>query len=41
MGALGRAYWDTNDASYQYNGEDFTNWQTGWVYRNDGVDLIS
>lgn len=39
MGAMGRAYWDTNDASYQYNGEDFTSWQTGWVYRNDGVDI--
>lgn len=39
MGAMGRAYWDSNNASYQYNGEDFTNWQTGWVYRNDGVDL--
>ena len=41
MGAPGRAYWDTDDASYQYNGEDFTNWQRGWVYRNDGVDLYS
>ncbi|MCR5851358.1 MAG: cellulase family glycosylhydrolase [Bacteroidaceae bacterium] len=41
MGPLGRAYWDTNDASYQYSGESFTNWQTGWVYRNDGVDLYS
>ena len=39
MGPTGRAYWDTNDASYQYSGESFTNWQTGWVYRNDGVDL--
>lgn len=39
MGAMSRAYWDSNDASYQYNGEGFTNWQTGWVFRNDGVDL--
>lgn len=39
MGPLGRAYFDTGDASYQYSGESFTNWQTGWVYRNDGVDL--
>lgn len=39
MGPIGKAYWDTNDASYQYSGEDYTNWQTGWVYRNDGVDL--
>ncbi len=39
MGASGRAYWDTDDASYQYNGEDFTSWQRGWTYRNDGVDI--
>lgn len=41
MGPAGKAYWDTDDASYQYNGEDYTNWQTGWVYRNDGVDVYS
>ena len=41
MGPTGKAYWDTDDASYQYSGESFTNWQTGWVYRNDGVDLCS
>ncbi|MBO7069019.1 MAG: cellulase family glycosylhydrolase [Bacteroidaceae bacterium] len=41
MGPVGKAYWDTDDASYQYSGENFTNWQTGWVYRNDGVDLYS
>ncbi|MBR4644059.1 MAG: cellulase family glycosylhydrolase [Bacteroidaceae bacterium] len=41
MGPMGKAYWDTDDASYQYNGESFTNWQAGWVYRNDGVDLYS
>lgn len=39
MGPMGRAYWDTDDASYQYSGESFTSWQTGWVFRNDGVDL--
>ena len=41
MGPTGKAYWDTSDASYQYSGESFTNWQTGWVCRNDGVDLYS
>ena len=41
MGAQGKAYWDSDDASYQYNGEDFTSWQKGWVYRNDGVDVYS
>ena len=40
MGARGRAYWDTDDASYQYNGEDFTSWQRGWTFRNDGVDVF-
>lgn len=39
MGAPGRAYRDADDASYQYSGEDFTAWQRGWTYRNDGVDL--
>lgn len=39
MGPQGKAYWDTDDASYQYSGEDYTSWQRGWTYRNDGVDL--
>ena len=39
MGAPGRAYWDADDASYQYSGEDFNSWQRGWTYRNDGVDV--
>ena len=39
MGPQGKAYWDTDDASYQYSGEDYTAWQRGWTYRNDGVDL--
>ena len=38
-GAYGHAYYDTTDASYQYNGEDFTNWNDGWIYRNDGVGI--
>ena len=41
MGPIGIAYHDDDDASYQYNGEDFTNWQQGWIYRNDGVDIES
>ena len=41
MGPAGNAYWDADDASYQYSGEDFTSWQKGWVYRNDGVDVYS
>ena len=41
MGGQGIAYWDSDDASYQYSGEDYTSWQKGWVYRNDGVDVYS
>ena len=41
MGQQGKAYWDNDDASYQYSGEDYTSWQKGWVYRNDGVDVYS
>ena len=41
MGSQGMAYWDSDDASYQYSGEDYTSWQKGWVYRNDGVDVYS
>ena len=41
MGPVGKAYWDTDDASYQYSGEDYTSWQKGWTYRNDGVDVYS
>lgn len=41
MGSQGIAYWDSDDASYQYSGEDYTSWQKGWVYRNDGVDVYS
>ena len=41
MGPFGKAYWDKDDASYQYSGEDYTSWQRGWTYRNDGVDVYS
>lgn len=39
MGENGLAYWDSDDASYQYSGEDYVSWQKGWVFRNDGVDV--
>ena len=41
MGEPGRAYLDHDEATYQYNGEDYTSWQRGWTYRNDGVDLYA
>jgi endoglucanase len=40
---LGRneyAYWDADTADYHgESGQDFTNWNQGWAFRNDGVDV--
>ena len=41
MGNAGMAYWDKDDASYQYSGEDYSSWQRGWTLRNGGVDVYS
>lgn len=40
FGKVGETYWDT-DVADCHNSEDgkYTNWNTGWQYRNDGVDL--
>lgn len=42
FGDVGQAYWDTDIADY-HSSEDGknTNWNTGWSYRNDGVDIYS
>ncbi len=37
-GAYGHAYYDTGDASYQYNGETLPTGTTA-IYRNDGVGI--
>jgi endoglucanase len=39
---LGRnnvAYFDTDTANYHGSTGNFTNWNAGWSYRNDGVDI--
>lgn len=42
FGDVGQAYWDTEYADYHSseNGKN-TNWNMGWEYRNDGVDIYS
>jgi endoglucanase len=40
LGRVGYAYYDNDTANYHLdqNGE-YTNWNQGWSYRNDGVDI--
>tara|TARA_B110000438_G_scaffold298035_1_gene345456 strand:- start:908 stop:4156 length:3249 start_codon:yes stop_codon:yes gene_type:complete len=39
MGRNGIAYFDVDDANYQLSTGSFQAWNSGWVYRNDGVDI--
>ncbi len=39
MGVLGKAYYDTEVANYQVTTGNYTSWNNGWAYRNDGVDI--
>lgn len=39
LGRLGYAYFDTDTATYHVNTGTYTAWNTGWSYRNDGVDI--
>tara|TARA_B100000767_G_C19770757_1_gene539843 strand:+ start:746 stop:3952 length:3207 start_codon:yes stop_codon:yes gene_type:complete len=39
MGRSGIAYYDLDDANYQLSTGNFQAWNSGWVYRNDGVDI--
>ncbi|MFA4863111.1 MAG: carbohydrate-binding protein, partial [Bacteroidales bacterium] len=39
LGRCSFAYWDTDTANYHLNTNIFTNWNQGWSYRNDGVDI--
>lgn len=39
MGVVGEAYYDNEVANYQVSTGNFTSWNNGWVYRNDGVDI--
>jgi hypothetical protein len=38
-GPVGKAYYDNTDADYHGAGEDYTTWNQGYNYRNDGVDI--
>ncbi len=39
MGTLGQAYFDTDYGNYNVSTGIYTPWNTGWAYRNDGVDI--
>ena len=39
MGSIGYAYRDIEYANYQVSTGNFTSWNNGWNYRNDGVDI--
>ena len=39
MGRIGFAYDDMDNANYQVSTGEFTAWNSGWAYRNDGVDI--
>ncbi|MFA6403323.1 MAG: carbohydrate-binding protein [Salinivirgaceae bacterium] len=39
LGRSNKAYFDTDTANYQGSTDVFTAWNTGYAYRNDGVDI--
>ncbi len=39
LGPVGEAYYDEVVATYHSSTDDYTEWNSGWVYRNDGVDI--
>ena len=39
LGRNGKAYWDTDVATYQVSSGTYTEWNSGYSYRNDGVDI--
>lgn len=39
MGKHGYAYWDSEVADYHVSTGNYTSWNNGWAYRNDGVDI--
>lgn len=39
MGRHGKAYKDTQIATYHVTSGSYTAWNTGWTFRNDGVDI--
>ena len=41
LGRANYAYWDKVDADYHISTDQYTAWNSGFVYRNDGVDIQS
>jgi len=39
LGRMGKAYSDIDFANYNVSSGTYTAWNSGWVYRNDGVDI--
>jgi endoglucanase len=39
LGPVGEAYFDEDVATYHSSTESYTAWNSGWTYRNDGVDI--
>jgi len=39
LGTNGIAYYDVNYANYSLSGVTYEAWNSGWAYRNDGVDI--
>ncbi|MEI7663106.1 MAG: carbohydrate-binding protein, partial [Bacteroidota bacterium] len=39
LGRNGKAYYDSDIANYQVSSGTYTAWNSGWAYRNDGVDI--
>jgi endoglucanase len=39
LGVVGEAYHDSDLANYSVTTGDYTAWNNGWAYRNDGVDI--
>lgn len=39
MGVVGEAYYDKVVANYHVSTGNYTAWNKGWAYRNDGVDI--
>lgn len=39
LGIIGKAYDDLASANYDITTGEYTSWNDGWAYRNDGVDI--
>lgn len=39
LGTQNFSYYDKTSATYQVSTDQYTTWNNGWVYRNDGVDI--